>query len=186
MEIAKNLFNYLKKLSKTDQSQVRGLLIYENVNEVIQAETALKKAAYNYIRVVAPPPRYRTGCDLCLEFPIIEQVGITRTLEEHDLPPLEIIHLSEDTLKPIEICKMKDFGNYIMVRAANMKLTYEKTSKRIVNISGGGCSDVPYLAQEMIGKTLPEAPSPREIGHTLCAYSLAIAFEESEKKAERI
>ena len=84
---------------------------------------------------------------------MLEQIGILRTLEEHDLPPLEIIHLSEDTLKPIEICKMKDFGNYLMVRAANMKLTYEKTSKRIVNISGGGCSDVPYLAQEMIGKT---------------------------------
>ena len=180
----KNLLKHVQKLFGTDHSQVRGLLIYENVNEVIQAETALKKARYNYIRVVAPPPRYRTGCDLCLEFPIIEQVGITRTLEEHDLPPQEIIHLSEDTLKPIEICKTKDFGNYLMVRAANMKLTYEKTSKRIVNISGGGCSDVPYLAQTMIGKKLSEAPSPREIGYTLCAYSLAIAFEEAKKITE--
>jgi len=62
-----------------------------------------------------------------------------------------------------------------------MKLTFEKSSQKIVNISGGGCSDVPYLAQEMIGKTLSEAPSPREIGYTLCAYSLAIAFEEAKQ-----
>ena len=72
-----------------------------------------------------------------------------------------------------------------MVRAANMKLTFEKESQKIVNISGGGCSDVPYLAQEMIGKTLSEAPSPREIGYTLCAYSLAIAFEEAKKSTGR-
>ena len=112
---------------------------------------------------------------------IVELVGIVRTLEEHYLSPLETIHLSEDALKPVEICKTKDFGNYLMVRAANMKLTFEKASQKIVNISGGGCSDVPYLAQEMIGKTLSEAPSPREIGYTLCAYSLAVAFEEAKK-----
>ena len=181
MRILKNLFKFRKKQSDSDHSLVRGLLIYENVNDVIQAETLLKKAGYDYIRVVAPPPDYRTGCDLSLEFPIVEQVGIVRTLEEHHLSPMEAIHLSEDALKPVEICKTKDFGNYLMVRAANMKLTFEKASQKIVNISGGGCSDVPYLAQEMIGKTLSEAPSPREIGYTLCAYSLAVAFEEAKK-----
>ncbi len=41
-----------------------------------------------------------------------------------------------------------------MVRAANMKLTIDKASRRIVNVSGGGCPDVPYLAQEMVGQTL--------------------------------
>jgi len=156
MGILKNLFRRWENQPDSDQSQIRGLLIYENVNDVIQAEMVLKKAGYDYIRVVAPPPDYRT-------------------------PPLESIHLAEDTLKPIEICKIKDFGDYLMVRAANMKLTLEKSSQKIVNISGGGCSDVPYLAQEMIGKTLSEAPSPREIGYTLCAYSLAIAFEEAKQ-----
>ena len=184
MGVLQKLLRYRIKKPPSDQSKVRGLLIYENVNEVIQAETVLKKAGYEYIRVVAPPPSYRTGCDLCLEFPIIEQVGIVRTLEHHNLPPLETIHLSEDTLKPIELCKVKDFGDYLMVRAANMKLTFEKSSQKIVNISGGGCSDVPFLANEMIGKTLSEASSPREIGYTLCAYSLAIAFEEARKITE--
>ena len=185
MGILKKLFKGRGKESDSTQSQVRGLLIYENVNEVIQAETVLKKAGYDYIRVVAPPPDYRTGCDLCLEFPLIEQVGIVRTLEQHNFPPIECIHLSEDALEPVDLCKIKDFGNYLMVRVANMKLTFKKASRKIVNISGGGCSDVPYLAQEMIGKTLSEAPSPREIGYTLCAYSLAIAFEEAKKILER-
>jgi hypothetical protein len=151
MGVLQKLLRYRIKKPPSDQSKVRGLLIYENVNEVIQAETVLKKAGYEYIRVVAPPLSYRTGCDLCLEFPIIEQVGIVRT-----------IHLSEDTLKPIELCKVKDFGDYLMVRAANMKLTFEKSSQKIVNISGGGCSDVPFLANEM------QALSHRRCGVYVC------------------
>ena len=30
----------------------------------------------------------------------------------------------------------------------------------------------------MIGKTLSEAPSPRDLGHTLCGYALQLAYEE--------
>ena len=75
--------------------------------------------------------------------------------------------------------QFKDFGAHMMVRAANMKLVVEKESRRIVNISGGGCPDVPYLAREMVGKTLDEAPRPRDIGHTLCGYALELAFEET-------
>jgi hypothetical protein len=64
-----------------------------------------------------------------------------------------------------------------MIRAANMKLTIDKETLTIVNVSGGGCPDVPYLAQEMVGKSLFEASQPREIGHTLCGYSLQLAYE---------
>jgi hypothetical protein len=69
-----------------------------------------------------------------------------------------------------------------MIRAANMKLTIEKESRVVVNISGGGCPDVPYLAQEMVNRTLDEAPSPREIGHTLCGYALQLAYEEMRRR----
>jgi hypothetical protein len=62
-----------------------------------------------------------------------------------------------------------------------MKITVEKETKKIVNISGGGCSDVPYLALGLIGKTLDAAPAPRQIGYTLCAYTLEIAFEEARR-----
>jgi len=44
----------------------------------------------------------------------------------------------DESLRPTEICRVKDFGEYIMVRAANMKITFDKESGIIVNISGGG------------------------------------------------
>ena len=78
----------------------------------------------------------------------------------------------------MDLFQTKDFGDYLMVRAANMKITVARDSLRIVNISGGGCPDVPYLAQAMIGKSLAEAPRPRELGHTLCGYALDLAYEE--------
>jgi hypothetical protein len=72
-----------------------------------------------------------------------------------------------------------------MVRAANMKLTVDKETKIIVNISGGGCPDIPYLASQMVGKHLNESPSPREIGHTLCGYALQLAFEEIKRRCSQ-
>jgi hypothetical protein len=106
-----------------------------------------------------------------------------RALENINLAPVDLVHVVNESLRPTEICRVKDFEDYFMVRAANMKITFDKKSRTIVNISGGGCSDVPYLASEMIGKSLADAPSPRDIGYTLCAYTLAIAFEEARKHA---
>ena len=94
------------------------------------------------------------------------------------MPPQKTVPVNSPLLKPVDIFQIKDFGRYLMVRAANMKLTVEKETLTIVNISGGGCPDVPYLAREMVGKTLTAAPSPREIGHTLCGYALQLACEE--------
>ena len=65
-----------------------------------------------------------------------------------------------------------------MVRAANMKLTMEKASGRIVNVSGGGCPDVPYLARQIIGKSIHEADLIKEQGKTLCGYALHLASQE--------
>lgn len=85
-------------------------------------------------------------------------------------------------LEPVSLFHAKDFGEYLMVRAANMKITIGKKDMKIVDISGGGCPDVPYLAQEMIGKKLTDAPRPRDLGHTLCAYALELAYEELLRK----
>jgi len=156
-------------------------LIYETVNDVIQAEARLKKAGFENITVIAPPPEYRSGCDLSIEFDLIEQVSILRTLETNDLAPIDILNISTDQHRPTQICALKDFGDYIMVRAANMKITCDKKTGQIVNISGGGCSDVPYLAREMIGQKITETRSPRDIGYTLCAYTLSIAFEKAKE-----
>jgi hypothetical protein len=159
----------------------RGILVFENTSEVIRAENLLKAEGWR-IRVVGPPPEIRTGCDLAIEFPLIEELDILRALRKNDLSPLQVVPVDSPLLQPVDLFQIKDFGQYLMVRAANMKLTVDKETLIIVNISGGGCPDVPYLAKEMVGKTLTEAPSPREIGHTLCGYSLQLAYEEMGRR----
>ncbi len=159
----------------------RGILVFENTSEVIRAETLLKKGPWR-IRVMGPPPEIRTGCDLVIEFPLIEWLEILRLLEAEKISPLEVVPVSGPLLDPVSIFFTKDFGRFLMVRAANMKITVEKETRTVVNISGGGCPDVPYLAAEMIGKSLDEAPAPRTIGHTLCGYALQLAYEEITKQ----
>jgi len=155
----------------------RGLLVFENTSEVIQAENMLKKAGWP-VRVMGPPPEIRTGCDLVIVFPLIEELNILRELDRAGAAPLQVVPVTAPLLAPVDLFQTKDFGDYLMVRAANMKITVAKDSLKIVNISGGGCPDVPYLAQAMIGKSLAEAPRPRELGHTLCGYALELAYEE--------
>jgi hypothetical protein len=127
-----------------------GFLVFENTSEVIQAENLLKKMGWE-IRVMGPPPEIRSGCDLVIEFPLIEELKITKILQDAGIPPLQAVPVTSPLLKPVELFKTKDFGKYLMVQAANMKLTVDKESLIIVNISGGGCPDVPYLAEQMDG-----------------------------------
>jgi len=159
----------------------RGILVFENTSEVIQAENLLKKNGWE-IRVMGPPPEIRQGCDLVIEFPLIEELQILRTLEAERLPPLRTVPVTGPLLQPVDIFQIKDYGRYLMVRAANMKLTVDRGTGVIVNISGGGCPDVPFLAASMVGKTLADAPTPRDIGHTLCGYALQLAYEEVKRR----
>jgi len=159
----------------------RAILVFENTSEVIRAENVLKSQGWK-IKVMGPPPEIRSGCDLVIEIPLIEELNILRSLEEAGASPLEIVPVSSPLLKPVNLFQNKDFGKYLMIRAANMKLTIDKETQNIVNISGGGCPDVPYLAQEMVGKTMADAPDPRKIGHTLCGYALQLAYEEMTRR----
>jgi len=169
---------------KDGQRADRGLLVFENTSEVIRAERVLRAEGWD-IKVMGPPPEIQTGCDLVVEFPLIEELNIRRSLEEHGSTPQDVVPVVGPLLDPVDLYQVKDFGDYLMVRAANMKLTVDKKTLVIVNISGGGCPDVPYLAVQMIGKTLDEAPAPREIGHTLCGYALDLAYQEVRRLCSR-
>lgn len=178
-------FRSLKKkkedLSPQGSSPDRGILVFENTSEVIRAEDVLNSQGWK-VRVMGPPPELRQGCDLVIEFPLMEQLNILRLLESKGAPPLKAVPVKGPLLEPVDLFRVKDFGSYLMVRAANMKITIDSVTQTIVNISGGGCPDVPYLAEKMVGRTLAESPSPREIGHTLCAYALQLAYEEMRRK----
>ena len=165
------------KSVKTD----RGFLVFENTSEVIQAENILKNQGWQ-VSVMGPPPELRQGCDLVIEFPLLAELEIVRILREAGLPPLQAVPVSGPLLTPVDLFQIKDFGNYLMVRAANMKVTVAKDTGTIVNISGGGCPDVPYLAHALVGKSLAQAPRPRDLGHTLCGYALQLAVEEMERQ----
>ena len=182
------MFTFFKKKkshgSPGMKNQDRGILVFENTSEVIRAENVLKSKGWK-IRVMGPPPEIRSGCDLVIEFPLIEELNILRTLREVDVSPLQVVPVNSPLLQPVDLFQTKDFGRYLMVRAANMKITVDKETQTIVNISGGGCPDVPYLAWEMVGRSLVEAPSPREIGHTLCGYALQLAYEEMKRRCSR-
>ncbi len=131
---------------------------------------------------MGPPPELRTGCDLVIEFPLVEQLNILRLLANSGLSPLQAVPVDDPLLKPVDLFVTTDFGQHLMVRAANMKLTVDKESLTIVNVSGGGCPDVPFLGAKLVGKNLRETPSPREIGHTLCGYALHLAYEEMRRR----
>lgn len=176
------MFRFLKKLAPRKENAPsgasdRGILVFENTSDVIRAERRLKAHGFP-IAVKGPPPEIRKGCDLVLEFPLVEKLAIERHLEAEGLQPLAVVPVTAPLLEPVSLFHTKDYGRYLMVRAANMKITVEKESLRIVNISGGGCPDVPYLAERLVGQSLHEAPQPREIGHTLCGYALQLAYEE--------
>ena len=183
-----NMLAFFKKMRLRGpariENQDRGIMVFENTSEAIRGENVLKSKGWK-IRVMGPPPEIRSGCDLVIEFPLIEELNILRTLREVDVCPLQVVPVTSPLLQPVDLFQAKDFGRYLMVRAANMKLTVDKETQMIVNISGGGCPDVPYLAREMVGKSLSEAPSPREIGHTLCGYALQLAYEEMRHRCSQ-
>jgi hypothetical protein len=162
----------------------RGFLVFDNTSEVIRAEKTLKDQGW-LVKVMGPPPEIRRGCDLVIEFPLLKELEIIRILKAAGLPPLQVVPVNSPLLAPVNLFQVKDFGPYLMVRAANMKITVAKDSGVIVNVSGGGCPDVPYLAQAMVGKSLAAAPRPRDIGHTLCGYALQLAVEEMERRCWR-
>lgn len=159
----------------------RGIILFDHTSDVIRAEETLKTAGLD-VCVKGPPPEVRTGCDMAVEFPLVSELEVNQILELNRIEPIGILPLQDLLLEPVSLFQTKDFGDFLMVRAANMKITIDKRDSRIVNISGGGCPDVPYLADRLVGKTLQEAPEPRSLGKTLCGYALQLAYEELGKQ----
>ncbi len=155
----------------------KGILVFHHTSEVIKAESLLKQAGIE-VSVKGPPPDLRTGCDLVIEFPLAAQLKVSAILQDARIAPLKTLPMQDLLLEPVSLFHVKDFGEYLMVRAANMKMTIDKNDLRVVNVSGGGCPDVPYLAETLVGRTLHDLPPPRSLGHTLCGYALQLAYEE--------
>ncbi len=168
---------FFKRKQKTE-FEGGGLVLFLDVQEAMKAEKVLAGAGYA-VKLVAPPPELRKGCDLAVAINLVEQPGIERLLNQKAVIYISIAPLKTGTSEILELVKVTDFGRWIMVKAGNMKLTFDKESGEIVNTSGGGCPDIPLLHAELVGKRLTEAPRPKDIGFTLCALMLDRALEES-------
>lgn len=179
-----SLFKKTAPRQPGESSVDRGLLVFDHTSEVIRTEKHLKAQGWP-VKVMGPPPEIQKGCDLVIEFPLIEGLNILRGLEEVGIAPLEVVPVTGPLLSPVDLYQIKDFGTHLMVRAANMKITVEKSTQTIVNVSGGGCPDVPYIAMRLIGRRLEEAPAPRDIGHTLCGYALDLAYQEIVRRCSQ-
>ena len=154
-----------------------GLILFQAVDEAIAAEKILRAENYE-VKLVAPPPQLRKGCDLAVEINIAEKPGIERLLQGKDAHFVEILPL-KGAGELLDIVKIKNFDNACMVKAGNMKLTFNKQTGVILNISGGGCPDIPFLHISMLDQKLTEADRPKEKGYTLCALMLDRAFSEA-------
>jgi hypothetical protein len=166
----------VNKLSKS-KSQ-KSLILLNDVSEAIKAEQILKAVKLE-TKMVAPPAEIRIGCDLAVEIDLLDSFEAKKILEAHKIKPIKIIFLANTQLEPTEIVKKVDFNDYLMIKAGHMKLTFNKETGEIVNISGGGCSDIPFLALRMVGNTLEKTEKPEELGCTLCAYMLKKAYQEA-------
>ncbi len=179
MRFLKSIFT--KGSKKTRGVSERGIIVFHHTSEVIKAESLLKQAGLDVL-VKGPPPEIQSGCDMVIEFPIINQLQVVDILKKHGIDPVQLVSVQDHLLEPVSLYNVKDFGEFLMVRAANMKITVDKKSLEIVNVSGGGCPDVPFLAELMVGQKLFEAPEPAGNGQTLCGYSLHLAYEEMKRR----
>jgi hypothetical protein len=161
----------------------KGLILFGHTKEAFLAEAALKKEGFA-VKSVLPPRDIITGCDVAVEININERLAVERTLKVLGKKYSRIISIQSSERELMALVKKVDFGDTIMYRCAAMKLTIDKNDGTIVNISGGGCPDVPYLFIELVGRRITEVKRPGEIGYSLCSYSLDKAYEEALKAYE--
>jgi putative Se/S carrier protein len=161
------------------ESADRCVFLFEHFRDGMKAEDLLAGAGF-HTHSGSPPPDVRTGCDLAISVPPDELERADAMLKSSGIGVMDIILKFKGELRQLQISslvKKTDFGEYIMVRVGNMKLTFRKSDGVIVNISGGGCPDIPLLATELLGKRLEDATPPAQVGTTLCAYTLQKAYE---------
>ncbi len=115
----------------------KGILLYGTVQEVIVVNKWLASQGFK-VRLVAPPPEVRVGCDLAIEFELIEQETIEMALKQERKTPQKMISTKEMLPDILKRSLIIEIDGYLMCKAGNMKITVDKPLHTIVNISGGG------------------------------------------------
>ena len=159
-------------------SRALGLLLFDDISEAMAAESVLIDNGLT-VAMVAPPFDLRVGCDLAIEMSAEEISQAIGHLLEAEVRIRAWTVSSDGGRRLVDVASTVDYGQWLMVRVGNMKLTVTKDEGLIVNISGGGCPDIPFLNIELMGLRLDQAPRPRELGATICGLMLDSAFIEA-------
>jgi len=166
--------------SVTDvEDEAFGLFLFDDVPQAIHAENVLMGEGYQ-VKLVAPPRHLRAGCDLAIALARVEGPGAQRLLDAQSVHYVDWVDSAEEPCTVTDLVTTVDFGDWLMVRSGNMKITVDKVTRTIVNTSGGGCPDIPYLNLELVGKRIDDAPHPKDLGYTLCGLMLDRAFLECQ------
>jgi hypothetical protein len=119
----------------------KALVVFEYIGHAMRGKYVLEQTGLK-MREVAPPPEYRTGCDLALEIDTEDVDAAERVLEKNDILFTDILFMPKDAkLVPVYLTKLiktTEYAGYTMVRCGNLKITFRKGIGKIVNISGGG------------------------------------------------
>lgn len=175
------MLNLFKKIFGRQYQKPKGILLYGSVQEVIQTHKMLESEGFQ-VRLVAPPPEVRIGCDLAIEFSLIEQEAVETIIKREQNNPYKIVSSKEMLPDILKRSLIVEIDGFLMCKSGNMKITIEKRDHRIVNISGGGCPDIPYVAEQLYNAKIEVARNPIEIGNSLCAYMLQISFDALKDK----
>ena len=175
------MLSWLKNLFRGYYERPKGILLYSSVQEVILVNALLVSRNFR-TRLVGPPPEVRVGCDLAIEFELIEQEAIETLLQQESYIPERIVSTKEMLPDILKVSTIEKIDGYFMSKAGNMKITVDEKEHRIVNISGGGCPDIPYVAHELQGQRIEEAKNPIDIGNSLCSFILQISFDALKEK----
>ena len=123
------------------EDKEKALVVFDYIYYAMRAKHFLEYHGFES-REVAPPPEYRTGCDMALEIEASDIDRVETILDENNVLFMDILFLPKGTaLVPgylTQLIKVTDYAGFTMVRCGNMKITYRKGSGVIVNISGGG------------------------------------------------
>ena len=175
------MLQIFKDIFRRQYQKPKGILLYGSVQEVIQTHKMLEAQKFQ-VRLVAPPPEVRVGCDLAIEFNLLEQEAIETIIRKEGSVPYKIVATKEMLPDILKRSVIVELDGYLMCKAGNMKITIDEKEHTIVNISGGGCPDIPYIAEQLYKKRIEDARDPIEIGNSLCAYMLQISFDALKNK----
>ena len=176
--------DFLKNIFRHDPQSPRGVALFGTVQEVIRSKKFLEKEGFS-VRLVAPPPAVRVGCDLAVEFDLIEQEAMESALKQAGYFPVRIVSTKEMLPDILREVAFSELDGFLMAKAGNMKVTIDKKDWKIVNISGGGCPDIPFVAEKLYQVRINEAEDPVKLGNSLCSFMLQIAFDALKEKVAR-